>query len=38
MEKNLRHLYVQAIYILLTIGALIVASGAPGGVGGGGGG
>lgn len=36
--KNLKNLYVQAIYVLLTIGALIVASGAPGGVGGGNGG
>jgi hypothetical protein len=36
--KNLKSLSVQVLYVLLTIGALIVASGAPGGVGGGGGG
>lgn len=38
MKKNLGKLYVQVLYVLLTIGALIVASGAPGGVGGSGGG
>ena len=38
MKKNLRTLYIQALYVLLTVGALIVASGAPGGVGGGNGG
>ena len=36
--KNIGKLYWQVLYILLTIGALIVASGAPGGVGGGSGG
>jgi hypothetical protein len=36
--KNLKSLYAQVLYVLLTIGALIVARGAPGGVGGGNGG
>ncbi len=36
--KNISKLYWQVLYILLTIGALIVASGAPDGVGGSGGG
>ena len=32
--KNLRSAYLKAIYVLLTIGAMIVASGAPMGPGG----
>ena len=32
--KNIKSLYLKAIYALLTIGALIVASGAPMGPGG----
>lgn len=34
----MKKVYAQVFYVLLTVGALIVASGAPGGVGGGNGG
>ena len=36
--KDIKKIYLQVLYVLLTIGALVVASGAPGGVGGTGGG
>lgn len=36
--KNLKVIYIKVLYVLMTIGALIIASGAPSGTGGSGGG